>query len=250
MLYSALFIILSLLNLKPVCDSTIDKEDWPEVFPAVFNNPYTLSYSQYFLFMKIVWVLALVLGMAGYNRVFCTFGVITCFFIGTYGYMADIEDWDFVWIISNGVAIYLLGFYFIYEIYTQENKLSWSTMKKGRLIFVLLIPLLVWNPVSFKEGIWDFSFNQLLSNESGVTFCYVAASLLIVLLLFYPHVNKHLFGILTFSTSLIGVMAIIVFGYQKKLPLVTMHIPVILVTLYSYYLYFYGNEIIEKTKEE
>ena len=250
MLYSAIFIILALLNLKPVCDTTIDKEDWHEIFPAVFNNPYTLSYSQYFPYIKIMWVLALVLGIAGYSRVFSVFGLIACIFIGTFGYMADIEDWDFVWIVSNSVAIYLLGFYFIYELYTKENEFSWSNMKKGRLLFVLFLPLLIWNPVSFKEGTWDFSLDQLLFNESGVSFCYVAASLLIVLLLFYPHVNKHLFGILTFSTSLLGVMAVVVFGYQKKLPLVIMHIPVIVVTVYSYYLYFYGEAIVKKTKEE
>lgn len=253
MLYSAVFIILTFLNLRPVCDSTIDKEDYPEVITAVLSNPYGVSRPELLPYIKIIWIIALVCGFVGYNRLFCLFGCVAMLLIGTFQSMADIPDWDFVWLVFNSVAMYFVAFYFAYEIWIQRNELSWKNIKKSRLWLLLFFPLLIWYPVAVEgnECKWDFSLQKLVHSESGATFCYTAPTLMIILILNYPHVNRALFGTFTFVCSLFGIATIIIFSYRKMIPLVIMHIPLLVVSLYGYYLYFYGNEVSkEKTKEE
>lgn len=253
MLYSAIFIILSFFNLRPVSDSVIEKENYLEVIPAVLSNPYSVSYPQLFPYIKLIWIIALVCGFAGFNKLFCIFGVVSMLLIGTFQSMADIEDWDYVWLVSNSVAMYFVAFYFIYELWTNQNELGWKNIKKSRLGLVLFFPLLIWYPVSVEgmEWKWDFSIHQLLYNEAGTAFCYVAPTLLTILILNYPHVNRKLFGTFTFVCSIFGVMSIALFLYQKMMPLVVMHIPLLVTSLVGYYYYFCGDEKPEeKAKKE
>ena len=251
MLYPAIFIILCFLNLKPVCDSEIEHEDLLEVIPAVLSNPYSIAYPNLFPYIKIIWIIALVCAFAGMNRLFCVFGFISMLLIGTFQSMADIPEWDYVWLVSNSVAMYFVGFYFAYEIWIQKNDLSWKNIKKSRLWLLLFFPFLIWYPVKFEdtECLWYFSLHALFFNEAGTAFCYVAPTLLSILIMYYPHVNKSLFGILTFVCSLFGVCSIALFSYKKMIPLVVMHIPLLFTSLYGYYLYFFGNENSEEKQK-
>ena len=60
--------------------------------------------------------------------------------------------------------------------------------------------------------------------------------------LFYPHVDRRLFGITTFVCSLFGVASMVTMGLNKLTKLIIMHIPLLVVSLYGYYLYFFANE--------
>ena len=240
MLYEAVFIILCLINLMPVNDLDIEASDLVEVVVAVSNHPYTSYYSNLFPIAKIAWILALLAGLAGWSRIFCLYGFVSMILIGTFQTMGTIPDWEFVWLVSFAVAIYIVAFYFLWECIIASNKFSWSAIPTWRLCLLLLLPFLVWCPVSVEnqECRWNFSLQTLTSNDAGASFCMVSATLLIVMILFYPNVNRRLFGVLVLVTSILGTISLLVYLSQKMYPMVIMHLVVLLVASVGYVLYF------------
>ena len=251
MLYSGVFIILSFIFLRPVTDAIIDRSDCPDIFSVVLSNPYTLSYPEYFTCSKVAWIIALLCGFVGFNAPLCLYAIVYMLLIGTFETMADTADWDYVWLVSNAVAMYFVSFYFVYELFSKQNHFSWKNLKKSRLWLIVLLVFLVWKPIRIDGTIcdWDFSMEQFISNNAGTSFVCVGPSLLIMLILFYPHVNKSLFGLLTFVTSLLGSISLAVAISKSQIPFAIMHIPVLFVSLYGYYLYFGTENEIEKSEQ-
>ena len=66
----------------------------------------------------------------------------------------------------------------------------------------------------------------------------VSATLLIVMILLYPNVNRRLFGVLVLVTSILGTISLLVSLSQKMYPMVIMHLVVLLVASVGYVLYF------------
>ena len=252
MLYPFVFIALSYLFLKPVNDNDIEFTDMPGIMKAVLYNPYAEAYPQLFPYIKALWLLSIVSAFLGCNTVFCLFGFVSMLLIGVFQSMADIPEWDYVWLVSNTVAMAFVAFYFLYELIVRENQFKPEYLHKNRLWMLLFFPFLFWYPVSMTvdQCTWDFSLNALVFNKGGTAFCYVSPTLLAVLLMYYPHVNRRLVGVMSMVCSLIAFGAIALFGMYKMTPVVVMHIPLLVISLYGHYLYFCGNEKEEKEKEE
>ena len=166
--------------------------------------------------------------------------------------MADIPDWDYVWLVSNTVAMEFVAFYFLYELIVRKNQLKPEYLHKNRLWMLVFFPFLFWYPVATTPDActWDFSLNSLLFSKGGTCFCYVSPTLLAVLLMYYPHVNRRLVGVLSMVCSLVGLGAVALFGIYKMYSVVVMHIPLLVISFYGHYLYFFGNEKEEKEKEK
>ena len=253
MLYPAIFIVLCFIYMEPVSDSIIEPKDMMDVVVSVLSKPYISQYPQYFPYEKLLWVVALASALLGFNRVFSLYGFLAMIVIGTFQSMGDIEDWDYVWLVSNSVAIYIVGLYFLNEFAFPQNEFSWKNARKSRLWLLAFFPLLLWCPIKYQDKafVWDFSLNTLLFGDSATAFCYVAPTLLAVMCIFYPHVDRPLFGVTTFVCSLFGAASMIAFGMRRMIPIIVMHIPLVVVSLYGYYLYFFANEpAIIKEKNE
>ena len=248
MLYPFVFILLSFIFMKPVCDSDIDYPDYPSVIYKVLLHPYSFMYPQLFPYIKLVWIVCLLAAFCGWNSIFCLFGFVSMMLIGIFQSMADIEEWEYVWVVSNTVPMVYIACYFVYEMVVRQNHFKTENLHKNRLWLLLFFPILLWYPVTCDNSVyrWDFSLHSLVHSESGAAFCYVAPTLLSVLLLYYPHVNRRLVGILTLVCSIFGVSAIVLFTWYHQIPLVLMHIPLLCVSIYGYYLYFFGNDVKEK----
>ena len=248
MLYPFVFILLSFIFMKPVCDSDIEYPDLPSVIYKVLSQTYYFMYPQLFPYIKLVWVVCLIAAFCGWNSLFCLFGFVSMMLLGIFQSMGDIEEWDYVWLVSNTVAMVYVAGYFIYELIVRENQFKSEYLHKNRLWLLLFFPILIWYPVvcDNMQCKWDFSLYTLIHSEGGAAFCYVSPTLLSILLLYYPHVNRRLVGILTLVCSIFGVSAIVLFMSYNQIPLVILHIPLLVVSLYGYYLYFFGNDIKEK----
>jgi membrane protein len=252
MLYPFVFIALSYLFLKPVNDNDIEFADMPGVMKAVLYHPYAETYPQLFPYIKAVWFLSIVSAFFGCNTLFCLFGFVSMLLIGVFQSMADIPDWDYVWLVSNTVAMEFVAFYFLYELIVRKNQLKPEYLHKNRLWMLVFFPFLFWYPVATTPDActWDFSLNSLLFSKGGTCFCYVSPTLLAVLLMYYPHVNRRLVGVLSMVCSLVGLGAVALFGIYKMYSVVVMHIPLLVISFYGHYLYFFGNEKEEKEKEK
>lgn len=258
MLYPLVFIGLCYFFLMPVCDSDIERPDLLPIIAEIMDKPYSRLYHSLFPYCKLLWALCLVAGICGWNSLFSILSIVMTVGIGIFDAMGDSEEWEFVWVVSNSVSILFITGYFVYEILAQQNNLRFCNLHKSRLWLLPLIIFLFWCPVKQveKDIVWDFSLHAFLYNYAGTSFCHVGPTLLAVLLLFYPHVNRRLVGISTAVCSLYGVFSVGAHLWSHQMPLVVMHLPLLVVSIYGYYLYFSpveagkAEEKEEKEKEE
>lgn len=164
--------------------------------------------------------------------------------IGTFQSMGEDAEGGFVWLVSNSVAMYIVGLYFLNEAVFPQNDFKWSHLDKSRLWLFAVYPVLLWCPIAYENNafVWDFSLKHALFGDGCTAFCYVMPTLLATMCLFYPHVDRRLFGITTFVCSLFGASSMVVLGVSKLVHPLVMHIPLVVVSLYGYYLYFFANE--------
>lgn len=253
MLYEVIFISLCLINLKPVNDDDIPQEDMKDVIINVFKNPYSSGYPQYNLYAKVAWIIGVFAGLCGFNRIFCLYGLVATALFGTLGTINDVPDWDFVWLVSLSVGAYFITFYFGLDSWLQLNQLHWSKVSWWKLCFLPLIIFFIWRPISIEDGkcMWDFSWKTLISNDAGTSFSLVATTLLMVLFFYHPYVNRRLFGVLTFVTSVFNSISIFVSFNLSQRPLVITYSLALLVSLIGYLFYFLGPKVeIAVTSEE
>ena len=245
MLYEVIFISLCLLKLQPVNDDEIPLEDMKEVIINVFKNPYSSGYPQYNSYAKIAWIIGVLAGLGGFNRIFCLYGVVATALLGTFGTMNDVPDWDYVWLVSLSVGAYFVAFYFALDIWLQLNQLYRSKLSWWKMCFLPLLLLFIWRPVSIENGVcaWDFSWKTLISNDAGTSFGLVATTLLLVLFFYHPYVNRSLFGVLTFVTSVFNSISLFVSFYLSMRPLVIIYSLALFVSIFGYLLYFLGPEV-------
>lgn len=244
MLYPAIFICLCFIFLEPVSDNGVEPENTIQVVLHVLEKPYIVTYPQVFPYAKLLWVIALVCGFLGYERVFSLFGFLSMILIGTFQSMGEDAEGGFVWLVSNSVAMYIVGLYFLNEAVFPQNDFKWSHLDKSRLWLIAVYPVLLWCPIAYENNafVWDFSLKHALLGDGCTAFCYVMPTLLATMCLFYPHVDRRLFGITTFVCSLFGASSMVVLGVSKLVHPLVMHIPLVVVSLYGYYLYFFANE--------
>ena len=252
MLYPLVFIGLCYFFLMPVCDSDIERPDIISITAEIMNNPYSKLYPSLFPYCKLLLVVCLVAGICGFNLIFSVISVLMTAVIAIFEAMGDSEEWEFVWLVSNSVAVLFISGYFIYELIVGQNELTRDHLHKSRLWLVPLIILSVWCPVQCDKTqcVWDFSLDSFIHNYAATSFSYVGPSLLAVLLLFYPYVNRQLVGILTAICSLYGLFCVGVDIWNHWIPQAITHLPLLIVSAYGYYLYFSPAEVNQKEKEK
>ena len=252
MLYEVIFISLCLIKLKPVNDDEIPLEDMKDVIINVFKNPYSSGYPQYNFYAKIAWIIGVLAGLGGFNRIFCLYGLVATALLGTFGTINDVPDWDFVWLVSLSVSAYFVSFYFGLDIWLQFNQLYRSKVSWWKLCFLPLLLLFIWSPVSIENSVcnWDFSWKTLISNDAGTSFSLVATTLLLVLFFYHPYVDRSLFGVLTFVTSVFNSISLFVSFNLSMRPLVILYSLALFVSIVGYLLYFLGPKVEIKANSE
>jgi len=149
-------------------------------------------------------------------------------------HIAETQNYGLVVITGNLAIIFVLGLFWMWEVYNPKNVYVFKRLSLWRYWVVPLAVLAFWFPVN-ADLTPNLSPLLLITSSFGVAFCPTAPVTIAILTLIYPKVNKHLLRITSFGGLIIGLFNVLSLftmpGYT--LWMFVLHTPLVFISLYG-----------------
>jgi hypothetical protein len=155
-------------------------------------------------------------------------------FIAFSNHIATTENYGFVIITGNLVPIFIVGLFWMFEVFKPENEYVFRRLPAWRYWVVPLVVLAFWSPIS-PDLNPDLNPFLLLNSSFGVMYCPTTPFIVALLTLIYPRVNTLLLRVTSFVGLFIGIFNISSYFLMPGYTLwnLILHIPLITICAYG-----------------
>ncbi len=155
-------------------------------------------------------------------------------FIAFSNHIATTENYGFVVIAGNLVPIFIVGLFWILEVFKPRNEYVFRRLPAWRYWVLPLVVLAFWSPIS-PDLSPDFNPLLLLTSSFGVMYCPTTPFIVALLTLIYPKVNILLLRVMSFVGLFIGIFNIMAYFIMPGYTLwnLILHIPLVTISAYG-----------------
>jgi len=172
------------------------------------------------------------------RRLFNIYVAILYLVIALFQNSAITESHGLVVLTGNLILILVVSLVWMWEVAAERNDFSPRKLPlwKWWVAPVVLLPFLA--PVNSTSLSPDFNLVRMLSNSSGLTFCFMTPVILAVLSLFHPTVNLPVLRVSSFVGIMFGAINMLMWFVMKPWGwwMGVLHIPLVVVLLYTFVL--------------
>jgi hypothetical protein len=172
------------------------------------------------------------------RRLFNFYVAILYIAIALFQNSAITESHGLVVLTGNLMLILVVSLVWIWEVAAERN--DFSTRKiplwKWWVAPVVLLPFLA--PVNSTSLSPDFNLAGMLTNSSGLTYCFMTPVILAVLSLFHPTVNLPVLRVSSYVGILFGAINMLMWFVMEPLGwwMGVLHIPLVVLSIYTFML--------------
>jgi hypothetical protein len=161
------------------------------------------------------------------------FGVLFLF-IALSNHIAVTENYGLAVITGNLVPIFVVGLFWMWEVYRPHNKYVFQRLPAWRYWVLPFVFLAFWSPIN-AELSPDFSPLLLLTSSFGVMYCSTTPVIIALLTLIYPKVNMYVFRTTSFVGLVVGLFNAMSFLIMPGYTLwnLILHTPLIFISMYG-----------------
>jgi hypothetical protein len=237
-----LYILLMLLFFLPsYAERSYDPRQSSDLVGEVLSNPIINTYPILGPIAKLIpFVLIAAIFISG-NRTRRLFNFYIAFLylvIALFQNSAITTNHGLVVLTGNLILILVVSLVWMWEVNAERNDFSPRKIPlwKWWAPPVALLPFLA--PVNSTTLSPDFNLAGMLTNSSGLTYCFMTPVILAVLSLFHPTVNLPVLRISSFVGILFGAINMLMWFVMKPLGwwMGILHIPLVVLSLYAFVL--------------
>ncbi len=168
------------------------------------------------------------------GRIVDTYFGFLLLFIAFSNHIATTENYGFVVIAGNLVPIFIVGLFWIVEVFKPKNEYVFRRLPAWRYWVLPLVVLAFWSPIS-PDLSPDFNPLLLLTSSFGVMYCPTTPFIVALLTLIYPKVNILLLRVTSFVGLFIGIFNIMSYFLMPGYTLwnLILHIPLVTISAYG-----------------
>jgi len=177
--------------------------------PIVIREVFMQSSVAYLWLSPIIHIVTVVLLVALYlygsrvGRIADAFFGILFLFFAFGNHIAVTENYGLVVLTGNVVPIFVVGLFWMWEVYRPLNKYVFQRLPAWRYWVLPFVFLAFWSPIN-AELSPNFNPLLLLTSSFGVMYCPTTPLIIALLTLIYPRVNIFLLRVTSFVGLLIG----------------------------------------------
>ncbi len=237
--YALVYLLLFMVNLLP---SITERPYLPQDSQDVIINLLSVAVAPYHEFALILRIATLLLIAAilvwpgKLGRLVAGYISINFFVIAAVQTMGHTQKYGFV--IHTAALVTMLALGLIWLVVAIRNDLS-PTFKRPTLIqlgLILLAFVPFWGPYVASGGVIrpDFDVRLLLTSpDYGLTFCFTTPVFLVLLVMFYPQVNRFAFRVTAFCGFIYALFNLTHFFNPAMRWMGFMHLPLLILSLYA-----------------
>lgn len=149
-------------------------------------------------------------------------------------HIAATEKYGPVILTGNLVPIFIVGLFWILEVFRPKNEYSFRRLPPWRYWVVPLVVLAFWSPIN-PDLSANFNPLLLLTSSFGVMYCPTTPFIVALLTMIYPRVNILLLRVTSFVGLFIGIFNIMSYFLMPGYTLwnLILHIPLITICAYG-----------------
>lgn len=237
-----LYILLMLLFFLPsYAERSFDPRQSSDLVGEVLSNPIINTnpiLGPIAKLIPVVLIAAIFLSGNRARRLFNSFVALLTLAIALFQNSAITKGHGLVVLTGNLILILVVSFAWMWEVAAERNDFSPRKFPlwKWWVAPVTLLPFLA--PVNSISLSPDFNLAGMLTNSSGLTYCFITPVVLAVLSLFHPTVNLPVLRISSFIGILFGAINMLMWFVMEPLGwwMGILHIPLVILSLYTFVL--------------
>lgn len=136
---------------------------------------------------------------------------------------------------------FIVAAFWLWDVFAGKNNFMPQRRPLGKYWVVPLAFIAFWFPINADTFLPDFAPMNFLTNVAGLTFCMMTTVYLAILILYYPQVNMATMRVTSIVGTIIGFYNIMISFVENPTELWwygILHIPLFIVSLYSFILSF------------
>lgn len=237
-----LYILLMLLFFLPsYAERSYDPRLSSDLVGEVLSNPIINTYPILGPIAKLIpFILIAAVFISGNRarRLFNIYVALLYLVIALFQNSAITNNHGLVVLTGNLILILVVSLVWMWEVASERNDFSPRKFPlwKWWAVPVVLLPFLA--PVNSASLSPDFNLAGMLTNSSGLTYCFMTPVILAVLSLFHPTINLPVLRISSFVGILFGAINMLLWFVMEPLDwwMGVLHIPLVVLSLYGFVL--------------
>jgi len=209
--------------------------------------PLSDTYPQLFVLSKILMIL-LIIGIYFQSKklakLFTLYVIILYLFIALFQNSSTNTPHGLSIITGNIILMLIVASSWVYELFTNRTDFSNIKNNLGKNWWLIILALLAfWWPLNKATSSFEVSPLLFLTSEAMLTFCMLTPVVLSLLILSYPKVNLITLRLTSFIAILFGLINMVMWFSINSFPGGALHIPLLIISSYGFYLSFKLNKI-------
>jgi hypothetical protein len=240
-------LLLVLFFIPPYATKSYDPRQSTDLIGQVLSAPLIATFPVLNPIAKIIPV-ALFVGLLLHGnkvrRAFNVYAAVLYLALAFLQTAAITESHGLVVLSGNLALILAVTLVWIWEVFAEANDF---VPRKRRLwkwwvVLLALLPFLA--PINSSTMLPDFSPLRLLTNEAGLTYCFMTPVILAVLIMFHPTVNLAVLRISSFAGMLFGTVNMITWFVLEPWGwwMGVLHLPLVVLSIYAFVISHAGLE--------
>ncbi len=237
-----LYILFLLLFFLPsYAERSYDPRQSSDLVGEVLSNPIINTFPILGPIAKLIPVILIAALFISGNKarwLFNTYIAILYLAIALFQNSAITESHGLVVLTGNLMLILVVSLAWMWEVAAERNDFSPRKIPLWQwwVAPVMLLPFLA--PVNSTSLSPDFNLAGMLTNSSGLTYCFMTPVILAVLSLFHPTVNLPVLRVSSFVGILFGAINMLMWFVMEPLGwwMGVLHIPLVVLSIYTFVL--------------
>ncbi len=222
--------------LPPITEVHVSQQETTLVIRDVFIQTST-AYLWLSPAIHVITVLLLVvvyLYGAKMGRIVDAYFGLLILFMAVSNHIATTEDYGLVIVAGNLVPIFIVGLFWMLEVFKPKNEYVFRRLPVWRYWVVPFVVLAFWSPIR-PDLSPDFNPLLLLTSSFGVMYCPTTPFIVALLTLIYPRANVLLLRVTSFVGLFIGIFNVMSYFLMPGYTLwnLILHIPLVTISAYG-----------------
>uniref|UniRef100_A0A7V0Z808 Uncharacterized protein n=1 Tax=candidate division WOR-3 bacterium TaxID=2052148 RepID=A0A7V0Z808_UNCW3 len=245
------FLFFILLQFIP--SYTSKGHEWAEegmVIREIFSNGIVFNCTALYPIFKIAPIILVIFILFLRNKVAPLFSVYVAITYVLFAFLQNIavtEKYGLGIVTRNLVMFLIVATFWFWEALAKKNDFIPQKQPLWKYWVVPLAFLAFWFPLNPDTLTPDFTPIYLLTNVAGLAFCMMTPVYLAILTLYHPRINLSTLMITRLVGIIIGFYNMLNFINPERWWLVTLHIPLLIISIYGFILSF-RKEPLEEAK--